>query len=124
MLAERLPCAAVVMGAGLLLASAHLLSAQTMTLQWSSVAKTTNPACGEGLRADVVQGPGTMTLTFSLDGKRATEVRIALATDGSGRAETTGIAGRVLHEVAAGTGKRPIRSSQVEGVCQWLWMPN
>jgi hypothetical protein len=124
MLAGRLPCAAGAIGAGLLLASAHVLSAQTTDLRWSSTAKTTNPACGEGLSADVVERHGTLTFTFFLDGTRATEVRIALATDGSGRAETTGIAGRVLHEVAAGTGKRPIRSSQVEGVCQWLWMPH
>ena len=46
------------------------------------------------------------------------------AADGGGRAETTGIAGTLVHEMAASTGERPIKSSQVEGVCQWLWMPN
>ena len=93
------------------------------TLEWSTVATTTSAACGEGFSARVVQAPGTLTMTFFFNGKKTSEVSIVLAADGSGKAEASGIAGRLVHEVTAGTGKRLIKSSQVGGVCQWSWMP-
>jgi hypothetical protein len=111
-------------GAGLLLASSAPVFAETIVGQWSSIASTTNVTCGDGFHADVVEVPGTLRLTIFFNGRRTSEVRIILAADGSGKAETSGIAGRVIYEVAAGTGKRPIRAAQVEGVCQWLWNPN
>jgi hypothetical protein len=121
----RLGCTgAVHLGSGLLLASSAAVFAETTVGQWSSIASTTNVACGDGLRGDVVEVPGTLRLTIFLNGRRASEVRISLAADGSGKTETSGIAGRVIYEVAAGTGKRPIRAAQVEGICQWLWKPN
>lgn len=114
---------ALQVGAGLLLASASPVLGQS-TLEWSTVATTSNASCGESFSAHVVQAAGTLTLTFFFNGKKTSEVNIMLAADGSGRAETSGIAGRLVHEVAAGTGKRLIRSSQVGGVCQWSWLPN
>ena len=105
------------------MASPPSLLAQTAVGQWSSVASTTNVGCGDGFLADVVEVAGHLRLTILLNGKRVSEVRVVLATDGSGKAETSGIAGRVVYEVAAGTGKRLIISTQVEGVCQWLWKP-
>lgn len=111
-------------GAGLLVTGSAPVLAETILGQWSSIASTTNVTCGDGIRADVVEVPGALTLTIFFDGRRASEVRINLGADGSGKAETSGIAGRVSYEVAAGTGKRPIRAIQVEGVCQWLWKPN
>ena len=115
-------------GAGLLLTGFLLtgpvpVRAQA-TLEWSTVATTTSAACGEGFSARVMQAPGTLTMTFFFNGKRASEVRIVLAADGSGKAEASGIAGRLIHEVTAGTGKRLIKSFQVGGVCQWSWMPD
>ncbi|HKV15139.1 MAG TPA: hypothetical protein VJQ81_08845 [Reyranella sp.] len=111
-------------GIGLLLANPSAVLAQATVAEWSTVASTTNATCGEGFSADVVEVPGSMTLTFLFNGKKVSEVSIMLAADGSGRVEASGIAGRMLHEVAAGKGKRPIRSSQVGGVCRWSWMPN
>jgi hypothetical protein len=110
-------------GVGVLLASPSSLLAQTAVGQWSGVASTTNVARGDGFLADAVEVAGHLRLTILLNGERVSELRIVLATDGSGKAETSGIAGRVIHEVAAGTGKRLIISTQVEGVCQWLWKP-
>lgn len=94
------------------------------TLEWSTVATTTSAACGEGFSARVVEAPGTLTMTFFFNGKKTSEVSIMLAADGSGKAEASGIAGRLVHEVTAGTGKRLIESSQVGGVCRWSWMPD
>ncbi len=112
-------------GGGLLLLTAPPpLLAQATAAEWTTVASTTNATCGDGFKAKVVETPGSLTLTFFFDGRKASEVRIMLAADGSGKAEASGIAGRMIHEVDAGTGKRLIRSSQVGGVCQWSWMPN
>jgi len=108
---------------GLLLTGPVPVLAQA-TLEWSPVFTTTNAACGEGLSAHVVQAAGTLTMTFFFNGKKASEISIALAADGSGKAEVSGIAGRLMYEVTAGTGKRLIKSSQVGGVCQWSWMPD
>ena len=115
-------------GAGLLLTgllpTGPLPVLAEATLEWSTVATTTSATCGEGFSARVVQAPGTLTMTFFFNGKKASEVSIMLAADGSGKAEASGIAGRLMHEVSAGTGKRLIKSSQVGGVCQWSWMPD
>jgi hypothetical protein len=115
-------------GAGLLLAGLPLTGPAPVlaqaTLEWSTVARTTSAACGEGFSARVVQVPGTLTMTFFFNGKKTSEVSIMLAADGSGKAEASGIAGRLIHEVTAGTGKRLIKSSQVGGVCRWSWMPD
>lgn len=113
-------------GVGLLLTGLLLtgpIPVLAQTLEWSTVATTSGAACGEGFSAHVVQVPGTLTMTFFFNGKKASEVSIVLAADGSGKAEASGIAGRLVHEVTAGTGKRLIKSSQVGGVCQWSWMP-
>ena len=111
-------------GAALLPTNSAPAVAETILGQWSSIASTTNVTCGDSIRADVVELPGTLKLTIFFNGRRAAEVRINLGADGSGKTEASGIAGRVSYEVAAGTGKRPIKAVQVEAVCQWLWDPN
>ena len=119
---------AFLVGAGLLLTGFLLMGPVPVraqaTLEWSTVATTSSATCGEGFSARVVQAPGTLTMTFFFNGKKASEVSIMLAADGSGKAEASGIAGRLIHEVTAGTGKRLIKSFQVGGVCQWSWMPD
>jgi hypothetical protein len=99
------------------------LLAQEAVAQWSSVAKTTNAACGDGFTVNVVEQLGVMRLMFFFNGRKASEVNVKLSADGSGRVETSGIIGRVVYEIASGTGKRPINSFQIGGACRWSWIP-
>ena len=43
---------------------------QAAVTEWSSVAKTTNAACGDGFVVEVVEQPGTAKLTFFFFGGR------------------------------------------------------
>jgi hypothetical protein len=108
---------------GLLFLCPSALFAQAPITEWSSVANTTNSACGDGFVVRVVEQTGTMELTFFVNGRKASERTLKLSSDGSGKVETSGIAGRVVHEIAPGTGKRPIKSFQIGGTCQWSWIP-
>jgi hypothetical protein len=118
-----MPVRAGLVSAGLLLMISSSLFGQAATTEWSSVAKTTNAACGEGFVVKVVEQPRTMKLTFFVNGKKAAERIVKLSADGSGEVEITGIAGRTVHQIASGTGKRPIKSFQIGGTCQWSWNP-
>lgn len=108
---------------GLLLLNSSLSFGQAAVTEWSSVAQTTNAACGDGFVVEVVEQPGAMKLTFFFIGKKTSETTVNLAADGSGKVETSGAAGRVVHEIASGVGKRPIKSVQIGGGCQWSWIP-
>jgi hypothetical protein len=109
---------------GLLFLSSSSSFGQAAVTEWSSVAKTTNAACGDGFVVEVVEQPGTVELTFFFFGRKASKTTVNLSADGSGKVETTGILGRVVYEIASGTGKRPIKSFQIEGVCRWSWIPS
>jgi hypothetical protein len=109
---------------GLLLLSSSSSFGQAPVTKWSSVAKATNSACSDGFVVEVVEQPGTMKLTFFFNGRKASETTLNLSADGSGKVEITGIIGRVVYEVASGTGKRPINSFQIGGVCRWSWIPS
>jgi hypothetical protein len=99
--------------------------AQTPAAEWSSVAKITNGTCGEGSVAHITERPGNMRLRLVYrNGQQYAEFDVALAADGSGKAEFTGAAGAATKlDVSSGAGKRPMKTSQVIGICQWLWTP-
>lgn len=96
---------------------------RAQTPGWSSVAKITNGNCGDGAIAQVVERPGSMNIKLFVGGKQTSEVNVPLAADGSGKADYKGVMGRLVMEVPVGTGKRSLKSSQLDGVCQWLWAP-
>lgn len=107
----------------ILLAFAMLQSASAQTVEWSTSAKLSNGSCGEGVLAQVVERDGSMNIKSYLRGKQVSEVNIALNPDGSGKGTATGAAGRVIWEVPAGGGKRHLKTSQMDGACQWTWAP-
>lgn len=104
------------------LAVASSAVAQTPQI-WSASAKTTYGNCADGIIADVSEVPGRMHLKFSFLGQPYTEIDLALAPDGSGKTEFSGITGSNILEVAAGSGKRAMKTIQVSGTCQWSWTP-
>jgi hypothetical protein len=114
---RRLICALAVMTV-----LAPIASAQT-PVKWTSSAKVINGNCGEGAIAEIVETPGKMTVRTSINGKLLTSFEVALKPDGSGRAGTKGENGRMIFEIAPGTGKRGMKNSQVDGTCQWQWTP-
>jgi hypothetical protein len=69
----------------------------------------------------VVERPGSMNIKTFINGKLSTDFDIVLAPDGSGKAQARGAMGRVVYEVLPGNGKRPMKSSQLDGTCQWAW---
>jgi hypothetical protein len=110
---------------GVMLAYAPTAFAQA---EWSSVARRTNGQCGEtgGERAvaNVTERPGTMHLKLVYpNGKQYADFDMALAANGSGKAELKGAFGPTIVEVPVGTGKRPFKTAQAKGICQWLWTP-
>ena len=70
--------------AGLLLVSSSSLFAQAPTMEWSSVAKTTNATCGDGFVVKVIEQTGTMELTFFFYGRKASAT-VKPSADGSGK---------------------------------------
>ncbi len=64
-----------------------------------------------------------MHLKFSLQGKQYAELDVSLAADGVGMGQFDGPTGPVLLEIAAGSGKRSMKTTQVRGNCQWIWTP-
>ena len=103
-------------------ALAPIASAQA-PVKWTSSAKTINGSCAEGAIAEIAETPGKMSIKTSFNGKVLTSFDVALKPDGSGRAETKGENGRMIFEIAPGTGKRGMKNSQVDGTCQWQWTP-
>ena len=111
-----------VMIAAILVMSAADSFAQA-TIEWTSPAKIVNGGCGDGVVAQVIQRGSTLNMKGFLNGKQVSEVNVTLGPDGSGKANMTGAGGRVILEVSPGTGKRLMKSSQVDGPCQWTWIP-
>jgi hypothetical protein len=118
----RLFCGVVT---GLLWTHSQPAFAQAAAVEWSSVAKITNGTCGDNATAHVSERLGKMHLRLVYpNGQQYAEFDIALAADGSGKTEFKGNAGApTILEVPAGTGKRPMKTSQVTGICQWAWTP-
>lgn len=92
-------------------------------VKWTSLAKLVNGRCGEGAIAEISETPGKMSIRTSVNGKLLTSFEVALAADGSGRADTKGENGRMIFEISPGKGKRGMKNSQVDGTCQWQWIP-
>ena len=68
---------------------------------------------------------GSMRLTLVNYGTQFAQFDVALAPDGSGRAEYIGTTGAPTRmEIPAGLGKRILRSARLDGTCQWVWEPN
>ena len=110
-----------VMVMAMALAGAPVALAQA---EWSSVAKITNGSCGDGAIAQIVERAGTMNIKTFINGKPNADFDVKLNPDGSGIADSKGQMGRVRFEIAAGSGKRPMKSSQLEDrLCQWAWTP-
>jgi hypothetical protein len=106
------------------LLSACPLSAQSGASEWSSVAKITKGSCADGAVASVNERPGSMHLKLAFpNGKQYAEFDVAIAADGSGKAQFQGSIGATVMEVPAGKGERPLKTTQVQGICQWLWTP-
>ncbi len=114
---HRLVCALTVMTV-----LAPLASAQA-PVTWTSSAKVINGNCSEGAIAEIVETPGKMSVRTSFNGKLLTSFEVVLKPDGSGRADTKGENGRMIFEIPPGTGKRGMKNSQVDGTCQWQWIP-
>jgi hypothetical protein len=109
--------------AGLFCAYAPLAAAQSSPTEWSSTEKIIKGNCGEGAIAHVVERAGSMNIEIFIDGKRAADFEVPLASDGSGKAEFEGATGRNIMEVSAGVGKRPMQNARMDGACQWSWSP-
>lgn len=92
-------------------------------VKWTSTAKVTNGNCGEGAIAEITETPGKMHIKTTFKGSTLTDFDVVLKPDGSGRADTKGANGRMIFEIPAGTGKRGMKNSQVDGTCQWQWTP-
>ncbi len=107
--------------AGLFCASVQLAVAQPVTTHWSSSEKITRGNCGEGAIADVVESAGSLHIRIFIDGRQAADFGVPLEADGSGKAEFAGATGRNIMEVAAGSGKRPMKNARLDGACQWSW---
>jgi hypothetical protein len=94
--------------------------------EWTSSAKISNGTCSDGATAQVSERAGSMRMTLAAaNGSQFAQFEIALATDGSGKAEYRGTTGALTRlEVPEGSGKRAMKSFQVDGPCQWVWTPN
>jgi hypothetical protein len=106
---------------GVMLACAPAALAQA---EWSSIAKIVKGTCADKAIAQVRERPGSMQVKLSANGRQYAEIDLKLAADGSGRSEFPGSLGLILLEVSAGTGKRSMKTTQVKGLCQWLWTPS
>lgn len=93
--------------------------------EWTSVSAISHGTCWDGAFARVKEQPGSIRLTLINGSTQFAQLDVALAADGSGQAEfdgTTGAKSRI--EIPAGVGKRTLRSTRVDGTCQWVWLPN
>ena len=104
--------------------AAQLVLAQTPS-EWTSISKASPSTCPEGALARVSERAGSMRVTLLSGMSQFAQFDVALAADGSGQAQfnnATGAPNRI--EIPPGTGKRTIRSFQLDGSCQWVWAPN
>lgn len=93
--------------------------------EWTSVAEIAHGTCYGGALARVSERPGALRLTLIDGAKQFAQFDVALAADGSGHAEYSGSSGAPTRiEVPAGSGKRAMRSSRLDGTCRWAWAPN
>lgn len=99
------------------------LWAQNPPLEWSSVAKITNGTCADGAIARVTERAGNLNIKFFYNGKQINELSFLLNSDGSAKSEFKGLAGRQVFELAAGSAKRQMKISQLDGPCQWSYRP-
>ena len=96
---------------------------QTAAVEWSSIAKITNGTCADGAIAKVTERAGSINIKFLYNGKQINELTFPLNLDGSTKSEFKGLAGRQMIEVAAGSGRRSMRIIQLDGPCQWSYIP-
>ena len=89
--------------------------------KWTARAKLLRGDCGDRVVAEVVETAGTLNAQFNLGGKPTGEAKVILAADGSGQTQFKGAAGQVKLEVSPGRGKRPLKTSQIAGQCEWSW---
>src|SRR5262245_42049768 len=90
-----------------------LLAPQAYATEWGVKASVVSGQCGSGAIATVVEGPGALKITISLNGKKSGEADVKLAADGSGSTQMQGAAGPVYLDVTPGTGKRALKTRLV-----------
>ncbi len=98
--------------------------AQSAPVEWSSTAKIANGTCSDGAVARMAEKPDAVNVKILIGGKVTAEFDMALAADGSAKGDYRGVMGRQKAELAPGRGKRLMTTAQVEGNCQWRWLPN
>jgi len=93
--------------------------------EWTSVSALSHGSCSNEALARISEQPGSMRLILVAGRTQFAQFEVALAADGSGRAEYRGNTGEPNRiEIPAGTGKRILRSTRLDGGCQWVWEPN
>ncbi|MFO1162520.1 MAG: hypothetical protein U1E60_27040 [Reyranellaceae bacterium] len=118
---HRVWCVVVV---GLLGAPSLPAGAQPAAIEWTAVSKLVSGNCSDGTRAQMVERDGKIVMKTSVLGRVVDTFTIPIEANGSGRAAYQAAPhGRQLFEVAAGKGKRPLRQSQMDGPCQWSYVP-
>lgn len=93
--------------------------------EWTSVSAVFrgDAGCRVEVLARISERPGSLRLTI-IDGAFQTQFDVALTADGSGQSEYAGANGALARlEVPAGIGERILRSTRVDGTCQWIWEP-
>jgi len=98
--------------------------AQSAAAEWSSTAKIANGTCSDGATARMTEKSDSVNVKLLIGGKVTTEFDMALAADGSAKGDYRGVMGRQKADLAPGRGKRLMTTAQVEGNCQWRWIPN
>ncbi len=98
--------------------------AQPAAVEWTATAKIVNGTCGDKAMAHVSEKPGSMHLRLVYaNGQQYAEFDVPLAADGSGKAVFPGSVGPTTFEAPSGAGKRLLKTTQVQGICQWAWTP-
>ena len=98
--------------------------AATQAIQWTAVSKLVSGSCADGTGAQVVERDGKIVMKTTVLGRTVDTFTIPLEANGSGRAGYQAAPyGRQVIEVSAGKGKRPIKQSQMDGPCQWSYVP-
>lgn len=106
------------------LSMAFVGPAAAQAIEWSSTAKIANGTCGDGAVARMTETANAINVKILLNGKVTVDFNMALAADGSARGDYRGVMGRQKADLAPGRGKRVMTTGQVEGNCQWRWMPD
>jgi hypothetical protein len=97
---------------------------QPGVIEWSSTARIANGTCGDGALARMTEKANSVNVKILIGGKVTTEFDMPLAADGSGKGDYRGVMGRQKADLAPGRGKRLMTTAQVEGNCQWRWLPD